>query len=102
MTKESKSYKVGNSIKVTTEAGAYIGSGVSRAATEVMETASISIRIAGAGLAVAGALIGVSLGGYFTNKYCEDLLDKFVDYYKKNAEKIENSYKKAAEYFHSK
>ena len=67
-----------------------------------METASISIRIAGTGLAVAGALIGVGLGGYFTSKYCEDLLDKFVDYYKKNAEKIENSYKKAAEYFLSK
>ena len=101
LTEESTQYKVGNSIKITTEASAYIGSGISRAATEVMETASISIRIAGAGLAVAGALLGVSLGGYFTSKYCEDLLDKFVQYYKKNAEKIENSYKKAAEYFSS-
>ena len=101
LTEESTQYKVGNSIKITTEASAYIGSGISRAATEVMETASISIRIAGAGLAVVGALLGVSLGGYFTSKYCEDLLDKFVQYYKKNAEKIENSYKKAAEYFSS-
>jgi hypothetical protein len=44
-------------------------------------------------------LFGVGLGGYFTHKYCEELLDKFVEYYKKNAEKIGLSYQKAEEYF---
>ena len=112
LTKESNKYKIGNSIKVTTEAGAYIGSGVSigsgisRAATAsaeaLAETATFGLQIVGTGLAAVGILIGVGLGGYFTSKYCEELLDKFTEYYKNNAEKIENSYQKAANYFNIK
>jgi len=49
-------------------------------------------------LFVVGAAVGVALGGYFTHKYCEELIDKFEDYYIKNAEKIGNSYKQAAEF----
>ena len=104
ITKESNQYKIGNSIKLTTETGAYIGGGfgIGRAVAEgVTDTAILSLRIAGTSLAVVGAVIGVGLGGYFTNKYCEELLDTFVELYKQNAEKIENSYKKAAEYFSS-
>ena len=106
LTNESSQYKIGNSIKITTEAGAYIGSGVSfgsgvaRASAEAaVETAAFGLKVVGSSLAIAGVLIGVGLGGYFTNKYCEELLDKFVEYYKKNAEKIDNSYQKAANYF---
>ena len=106
LTNESNQYKLGNSIKVTTEAGAYIGSGVSlssgiaRASAEAaVETATFGLKIVGSGLIIAGALLGVGLGGYFTNKYCEELLDKFVEFYKNNAERIDNSYQKAANYF---
>ena len=104
ITKESNQYKIGNSIKLTTETGAYIGGGlgIGRAVAEgVVDSTILSLRIVGTSLAVVGAVIGVGLGGYFTNKYCEELLDTFVELYKQNAEKIENSYKKAAEYFSS-
>jgi len=46
-----------------------------------------------------GIVFGVGLGAYFTHKFCEETLDKFVEYYKKNAGKIRNSYQEAAEYF---
>ena len=39
------------------------------------------------------------MGGYATHKFCEETLDKFVEYFKKNADKIKNSYQEAAEYF---
>ena len=56
-------------------------------------------RFAGIGFLGFGIVLGVGLGGYFTHKFCEELLDKFVDYYKNNADKLSNSYKKAADYF---
>ena len=56
-------------------------------------------RFAGVGFLGLGIVLGVGLGGYFTHKFCEELLDKFVDYYKNNADKLSNSYKKAADYF---
>ena len=117
LTKESSTYKVGNSVKVTSEAGAYIGGGTAittgfaRTASTIAETGSgaatsatiglgtTTLKIVGTSAFIVGALFGVGLGGYFTHKYCEELLDKFVDYYKKNAEKIGISYQKAEEYF---
>ena len=48
---------------------------------------------------IIGAIIGIGLGGYFTHKFCEGLLDEFVNYYKSNADKISNSYENAAKYF---
>ena len=106
LTYESNQYKIGNSIKVTTEAGAYIGSGVSlgsgiaRASAEAaVETATLGLKLVGSGLIIGGVILGVGLGGYFTNKYCEELLDKFVKFYKNNAQRIDNSYQKAANYF---
>ena len=48
---------------------------------------------------IAGCFTGIGLGGYFTHKFCEDLLDEFVEYYKKNAEKMSNSYEYAVNYF---
>lgn len=53
----------------------------------------------GLGLTVVGCALGIGLGGYFTHKFCEDLLDKFVTFYKENIDKINNSYEKAAKYF---
>jgi GTP-binding protein EngB required for normal cell division len=117
LTKESSTYKVGNSVKVTSEAGAYIGggtaisTGIARTAATVAETGSgaatstvvgfgtTTLKVVGTVAFIVGALFGVGLGGYFTHKYCEELLDKFVEYYKKNAEKIGLSYQKAEEYF---
>lgn len=113
--KESTSSKVGNALKVTGEASTYIGgsvavgSGILKAATTVVEatetatTAAVGIgstalKVVGTGLIFVGAIVGVALGGYFTTKYCEGLIDKFEDYYKKNAHNIENSYKQASDY----
>ena len=56
-------------------------------------------KIAGTGLGVIGIISGVALGGYYTHKFCEELLDKFEEYFRKNGEKIRNSYKRAAKYF---
>ena len=46
-----------------------------------------------------GIIIGVGCGAYYTHKFCEETLDKFVEYYKKNSFKIKNSYEEAAKYF---
>ena len=118
---ETTAYTVGNSFKVGGEAATYIdgtvsvGTGIIRASTAVAEasstatatatasdvdTGSTALKVVETGLFVVGAAVGVALrGGYFiTHKYCEELIDKFEDYYIKNAEKIGNSYKQAAEF----
>ena len=33
------------------------------------------------------------------NSYCNNLLDKFVEYYKENFDKMNNSYEEAINYF---
>ena len=112
---ESTAYTVGNTFKVTGETATYIGggaavgSGIFRTASTVAETSSTAttaavgigstgLKVVGTGLVVVGAVVGVALGGYFTSKYCEDLINKFELYYKQNAQKIANSYKQAAQY----
>ena len=62
-------------------------------------TAGALGKIAGYGLTGIGFVLGVGMEGYTTHKFCEETLDKFVEYYKKNANKIKNSYQEAAEYF---
>ena len=80
------------------EAGSILA-GISIIATRATEAASIGLRVVGgAALAGAGSLIGVGLGGFLTYKYCQKLLDEFVEYYKKNAKELENSYKLAEKY----
>lgn len=108
---DTKTEKVGNSVRITGEAGNYIGGsvavgqGIIRAASTIGQTASegistaTSVAVGGTVLKVVGAIAGVSVGGYFTHKYCEDLLDKFVEFYKANAKKISNSYLDAEKYF---
>ena len=112
---ESTTYKVGNTFKVAGEAAGYIsggvtiGSGLLKASTSAAEGSSTAaavsvgigstaLRAVGTGLVVVGAIVGVALGGYFTTKHCNELIDKFEKYYIDNAEKIGNSYKQAAEY----
>ena len=56
-------------------------------------------KFAGVGLFGVGIVIGVGIGAYTTYKFCEETLDKFVEFYKKNSDKIKNSYQEAAEYF---
>ena len=106
LTKESTKNKVCNGIKFTSETGAYVGSGfsigtgVSRIASEsILETTTIGLGVCGIGLGAVGVLVGVGVGGYLTHKYCENLIDKFVNYYKENEDKINNSYKEALKYF---
>ena len=68
------------------------------AATQTASIASLS-KFAGFGLFGLGIVLGVGCGAYFTHKFCEENLDKFVEYYKKNSDKIKNSYEEAANYF---
>jgi hypothetical protein len=62
-------------------------------------TAGTLGKFASYGLFGVGIVIGVGVGGYTTYKFCEETLDKFVEYFKKNSDKIKNSYQEAAEYF---
>ena len=48
---------------------------------------------------VVGFGLGVGMGLYATHQFCEETIDKFVEYFKKNVDKINNSYIEAAEYF---
>ena len=106
LTKESNKIKIGKGIKITSETGAYVGSGLSigngigKIVVDFGANAiSFGINILGIGLAALGASVGVGLGAYLTHKYCEELIDKFETYYKQNAEKINNSYIQALKYF---
>ena len=56
-------------------------------------------KVAGTGLGVIGVVSGVAIGGYFTHKFCEELLDKFEGYFRNNVGKIRNSFEDAAKYF---
>lgn len=67
-----------------------------------MAICSIGLKVVGAGLFVVREALGITLLGYFTHKYCKELIDKFEYYYKKNGEKIRNSYKQAVEFLLSK
>ena len=71
----------------------------SAAETAAAAGSSTLCKFAGYGFLGFGIILGVGLGGYFTHTFCEELLDKFVDYYKNNADKIINSYEIAADYF---
>ena len=46
-----------------------------------------------------GTVLSLGIGAYSTHNFCEDLINKFAEYYKNNAEKITNSYKEALSYF---
>ena len=67
---------------------------------DIICTQANNFKLAGTCLTVGSLVLGVSLGAYFTHKYCENLLDRFVDIYKKYPQRICNSYKDAAYYFY--
>lgn len=48
---------------------------------------------------VVGLAVGVGMGFYATKNFCEETIDKFVEFFKKNVDIINNSYIEAAEYF---
>ena len=95
LTKEPVKTKIYNDNRFTSETESYVESGFS-IGTSIGRIAAKGLGICGIGLST---VVGVGLGGYLTHKYCEKLIDKFVIYYKQNAEKINNSYKQALQYF---
>jgi len=80
-------------------ANLYSKAATSQAAAVEATAAGTLGKIAGYGLFGISCVIGVGMGGYTTHKFCEETLDKFVEYFKKNADKIKNSYQEAVEYF---
>ena len=46
-----------------------------------------------------GTILSIGIGAYCTHSFCENLINKFAEYYQKNADKITNSYKEALSYF---
>ena len=46
-----------------------------------------------------GTVVSVGVGAYTTHKFCEDLINKFAEFYRKNVGKIHNSYEDAVSYF---
>jgi len=77
-----------------------MGTSLASKATMTLNEAN-TLRYIGTGVTIGSLILGASLGAYFTHKFCEELLDKFVDLYKKYPQKICNSYKEAAYYFYS-
>ena len=77
-----------------------MGANMASKATITLNEAN-TLRYVGTGITIGSFILGISLGAYFTHKFCEELLDKFVDLYKKYPQKICNSYKEAAYYFYS-
>ena len=46
-----------------------------------------------------GTVFSIGIGAYCTHNFCENLINKFAEYYQNNAEKITNSYNEAISYF---
>ena len=91
---EAQKEKADNNIVAAGRAGSYI------AAERLAATSTGTFwKVAGSSLGLIGVVSGVALGGYFTHKFCEELLDKFEEYFRNNAGKIRNAYEDAAKYF---
>ena len=95
-----------SAVKVAQIAASNAATAESAAQTALIQSSAIAgtstlCKCASVGLFGFGMVLGVGCGAYFTYKFCEELLDKFVDYYKQNADKIKNSYDIAAKYFDS-
>ena len=102
--KESTESKKENSSTMGFKTVSYVGGGVSvgfgvaRAASIAINVGATALKILGAGFFVIGAAVGISCGSYITNQYCQELINKFEDFYLNNAQSIGNSYKQSAEY----
>lgn len=109
---DTTSYKIGNAFKLGGDMGSIVsgaislGVGFSRAAiggaeiaTEAaVTTGAIIARSVGFALLGVGIVLGVSSGAYFTSKHCDELIEKFYNFYLNNADKISNSYIQADKY----
>ena len=109
---DSTGYKIGNSIKVSADAGSYIGggisvgvgiyrtvSGVAEVATEGTVIASTTtLKVIGTAAFAIGAVIGVGTGAYFTCKQCNEMIDYFAKFYRENSKNICKQYFLAIEY----
>jgi len=112
---DSTEYKIGNTIKVSADAGSYIGggisvgvgiyrtvSGVAEVATEgTVVTTTTTLKVLGTAAFAVGAFIGVGTGAYFTCKQCKDMIEYFAKFYKDNAKNICQQYFLAIEYLRS-
>jgi len=112
---DSTGYKIGNSIKVSADAGSYIGGGISvgvgiyRTVSGVAEvaaegtvvTTTTTLKVLGTAAFAVGAFIGVGTGAYFTCKQCKDMIEYFAKFYKDNAKNICQQYFLAIEYLRS-
>ena len=106
-TKKSAEHKIPKSFKCSPQATLASQSSefgdkttlVELAATQATSYAASFSILGGCMFMGLGVVLGVGCGVYFTHKFCEENLDKFVEYYKKNSNKIKNSYEEAANYF---
>ena len=117
---ESGGEIAGNASKAIGDTTAYVGGSVAigqgvakglsiaaegaAAGGEVVAEATVAIggtilKFVGTSLVIVGAVVGTVTGGVLMNSYCNDLLDKFVKYYKENYDKIRNSYEEIVDYF---
>ena len=109
---EDSEEKKGTIINESTKGTSYISATISAAcgvmktpvgeaaASQAVTTAlGTGLKVVGAGFFVVGAVTGVAMGAYYTNKFCNDLIEKFTEYYKKNKNNIVLSYQEVIEYF---
>ena len=73
--------------------------GEAAASKAVTTTLGTGLKVVGAVFFWIGAVTGVAMGAYYTNKFCNELIEKFTEYYKKNKNNIVLSYQEVIEYF---
>ena len=95
----TSAYSKAAQIAASNAAAAESAAQTALAQSSIVGTSATLSKCVSVGLFRVGIVLGIGFGAYFTHKFCEELLDKFVDYYKQNSNKIINSYKTAAEYF---
>ena len=85
-------------IEARTTALATNAANMIKKAANISNTANI-LKYAGTASTIAGCVIGVVTGAYFTYQFCEELIEKFAEFYTKNISKIRSSYQEAENYF---
>ena len=109
---DCENYKIGNHAKVAGNTGGILGGitlgiGFNKAkeASKITGMARRFISDTGAGKIAfgtfaftIGTFIGMGAGAYITHHECNEIINKFEQFYKDNASKIYNSYLYAAEY----
>ena len=57
------------------------------------------LNVVGNGLHIIDALPGMIMGEYYMNEYCDEVIELYVEHYKKNANSNTLSYQEAIDYF---